>query len=121
MTRLTEKIDNKVLPYDMKKQDNLIDYIIKTTTKLGQYEDIDEELGITYEIIYKCATQGFYEKVYVFNEPRYVFTYAKYVDFENKKLVRISYNDWDETYSEKEYLFENYGKTWSLRKEDLER
>ena len=74
---------------------------IQMWNKLGQLEDIEDELGIDLIILFKMIRDGFYIKtsddiLFFKNEDKYEML-KKYKDFTN-----------------------DYGKTWALTKEELE-
>lgn len=76
--------------------------------KLGEIEDAEEELGTDFLILSKAKKHGIYRKMADGIEfyPRYVL--SVYIDY-------IMVN----TSGKQLYLFE-YGKTWALKKEELE-
>lgn len=76
--------------------------------KLGQLEDIEEELGIEFITLFKALFEGFYYKD--------AFGNIEYFSKELLKLIREK-NDFNKVIEE----FKNYGKTWALTKEELEK
>lgn len=83
--------------------------------KLGQLEDIEEELGIDLITFVKLNKT---DKIYDKEEEN--FMYYDYIDFENKRLVCV--DDFDEmscSHLEYYYYFKDYGKKWALTKEEL--
>ena len=92
--------------------------------KLGQVEDIEEELGIDIKIFIMALLNGIYVKVD-----------GKIIDFTNSVgwLWKFDKNDsWYDEERPNEYYFaiiyrhvnefymKDYGKTWALTKEELE-
>ena len=95
--RLTEK-ENYIKKHNINELD--------LWNKLGQLEDIEDELGIGLDILYKLLVRGCYYKCN--NEILYTFGN---VDVTNK-IIHTIYN--------KDLFFKDYGKTWALTKEELE-
>ena len=89
-----------------------VDELMDVSNKLGQYEDIDEELGIDLITLFKVIKNGFYTNFYTKN--RYCAPCYNIVKLE---LKRIQVNDYDECFS---VNFKDYGKTWALTREELE-
>lgn len=83
--------------------------------KLGQLEDIEDELGIDLITLFKALKQGFYYKDKE-RKCRSCFVSAHFGSIELKNAgIRYS------TISNNKYFyFKDYGKTWSLIKEELE-
>jgi len=82
--------------------------------KLGELEDIEDELGISLITLFKAYTDGFYVK----GEEE-----KQYIDFENS-LNAIAFKNKEMFYGHKwsfQYVkLYDYGKTWALTKEELE-
>lgn len=82
--------------------------------KLGQLEDIEEELGIDLITLFKALKNGVYVKM------------DGYIDFhrvgidENTQLRTFSFSQIDGVQFDYFLDFENYGKTWALTKGELE-
>lgn len=78
--------------------------------KLGQLEDIEDELGIDLITLFKAQTEGFYVKTVcgIFS----VLLREWRFDLIKKEIHRITFSD--------HYYFKDYGKTWALTKEELE-
>ena len=126
--RLTEKIkendywDKMELNYGQNNTGRIID-------KLGQLEDIEEELGVGLTVIWKAIINGFYGTMYgVLKEDANtnnwdpIFYELKNIDIKkyDGQLAFIHYLG-DLSYSDfLVYKFEDYGKTWALTKEELE-
>lgn len=81
--------------------------------KLGQLEDIEEELGIDLVTLFKAYSNGFYVK----GEEE-----KQYIDFENP-LNAVAFKNREMFYGHKwtyQYVkLNDYGKTWALTKEEL--
>ena len=117
--RLTEKIfvNNKFSHYGTKAleqpenydRNSLIklDNTAEIVDKLGQLEDIEEELGIDLITLFKALKNGVWFKDKN-SEVRYSFNITNYV---GEKRIQIG----DETFRR----FQDYGKTWALTKEEL--
>ena len=114
-------------------------------TKLGKLEDIEEELGISLEILFKALGNGFWAKVknYVKTRPydysgdrganddlwkqdgyKVIFIKCKkqetVVDFTKNKCIMVTSHEDCKYYGHKwSFLFKSYGKTWALTKEEL--
>ena len=92
-----------------------IDECIK---KLGQLEDIEEELGIDLITFFKALKNG----VYYFTQGNQL---TKDKVMVNNTNISVEYGKTSfcfVTYFEFELLyFKDYGKTWSLDKKDLEK
>ena len=106
MERLTEKAE-----IGYREKDN--DYSIKVSIqKLGQLEDIEQELGIPLEVLFKALKEGIYWD-YKHREPEDVSFRLCY-----KELI-VRYSCFGET--DYEYLeLKDYGFTWALTREELE-
>lgn len=100
--------------------------ISECSSKLGQLEDIEEELGIDLitliNILINIFDKGFYISIHAFgSKERYTFhNDARYMKLSiaSKSLILYHYAWSDEEYTE--YYFKDYGKTWALTKEELE-
>ena len=132
MNRLTERKTNYP---SCDKNGNLerVDYIeIKNKAlaeeKLCPLEDVEEELGIYLITLYKALNKGFYIKyndkiihifpdknitvnfwyntINVFIPPKFFIDCKKGTDYLSEEI-------------DEEYWFKDYGKTWSLTKEEL--
>lgn len=101
--RLTNKSD--LLGYTRKFND--IDIIRKMTHKLGQLEDIEEELGIDLLTLFKALKQGYIW----YDEEKYKIE-CLYV----KPQIHLYVAD-----GVGGCYMEDYGKTWALTKEELEK
>ena len=81
--------------------------------KLGQLEDIEEELGIDLITLFRALKQGFYVKTKDINEGLISLVKAKDIREINIIIKSITFNDFDIVF------FEDYGKTWALTREEL--
>ena len=113
--RLTEKINGK---YCYKNQ-----AFIHTnmTKKLGQLEDIEEELGIDLVTLFEAFKNG----IYCFNENKEIFfeKIEHFVPCMEKQLhtrgkLSIIHGVKSEG-KEKHFAIKDYGKTWALTVEEL--
>ena len=102
------------------------------SSKLGPYEDIEDELGIDLRLLHKILTQTIY---FIEEHPEYSEEYVKEngkVYFVNKGNVEQSIvQDCGEFFlrlrwlqglkgiQEKMFPLNEYGKTWALTKEEL--
>ena len=97
------KADNKRFVFDMK------DYR-KACQKLGQLEDVEEELGIDLITLFKALKNGIYTKT------------KNGISFKRSNDLRIRphTNQWQLYYFSYSRVFtKDYGKTWALTKEEL--
>lgn len=102
------------------------DLLTRVLQKLGQLEDIEEELGIDLITLFKALKEGIveaqdlkYEQEYrtfpalIWTKPTDNFKYTEYEkNYEGFCLYDEHYGNY--------FYFVDYKKTWSLRKEDLE-
>ena len=102
--RFTEKT---IYGYEIK------DCIEMATYKLSQLEDIEEELGIDLIILFKALTKGIYRKTnydIVFYNPS------------SMSITKTPHFGWCLYHRSYTRLFpKDYGKTWALTKEELEK
>lgn len=85
-----------------------------TATKLGQLEDIEEELGIDLLTLIKAFRSGIYVKI------DGEIDYIQYVSiFKKRKWHLYSSSTFWGKYDI--CLVKDYGKTWALTKEELEK
>ena len=86
-------------------------YFNQIHDKLSKLEDLEEELGISLEVIFKALEKGFYYKS---KTPDEIFMYPQInttIGHQNGEWF-IGYYTW--------WLTKDYGKTWALTKEELE-
>ena len=83
--------------------------LMESPSKLGQLEDIEEELGIDLITLFKALKNGIYTKVW----KNYAFGNELTIDMRQKCFSFKEYQC-----SAKAY-FKDYGKTWALTKEEL--
>ena len=91
--------------------------------KLGQLEDIEDELGIDLITLFKALKSGVYRwRIDVYGDYDKSFNKKVFQDVEldisSKKLYHISEISGTPTW---ELKLKDYGKTWSLTKEELEK
>lgn len=99
--RFTTKIvNNYIVP------DNEENIITKSLNKLGQLEDIEEELGIDLITLFKALKNGVWVKAFV--GIVFIQVSCNYFAFLNNEIAPMI------------YYFKDYGKTWALTKEELE-
>lgn len=86
--------------------------------KLGQLEDIEEELGIDLVILFKALKYGVY---YFTNGTQltrdYVWLISNYVSGGFHEKLSYSFIT---AFEKQSLLFNDYGKTWAITKEELE-
>lgn len=112
--RLTkyEPNDESMFPYKLKDEE--LSTELDSLHKLGQLEDIEEEIGIDLIILFKALKNGIYWKDD--NGKFYYFDLkGSVLDFNEKMIVD---NPIDDVYGET-FLLKEYGKTWALTKEEL--
>lgn len=83
-------------------------YPISVMNKLGQLEDIEEELGIDLITLFKALKNGIWLK----DEKDQFIPYHCLL---RDDFILVLYED----IYKKEYLLKDYGKTWALTKEEL--
>ena len=108
MAEIIEISDNK----DFIKEQNQINIY----NKLADLEDIEEEAGISLNILFKACKNGFYY------ENCGIISYACKQDngeiyFNSKNIIYLerNYFETDVDY----YALKDYGKTWALTEEEL--
>jgi len=105
MKRFTEKDPTFLGGYTITQEVVETNNTSPLIAKLGIIEDLEEHFGIDMEVIAKAILNGIYG---------YSITgEIIHVDFDYTAL-----NEACLTFNE---VFKSYGKTWSLRKEDLEK
>ena len=118
----------------MKIDKSYEDTIETIADKLGQLEDIEEELGIDLITLFKALKNGVWTKrLFYDSEWRRYHTFEEANVIEKKSIAinTICCSDWTVENQHKEFIFEvqgsifyelrlrDYGKTWSLDKNDL--
>lgn len=115
MTRLTRKVNYDGIHYgspDGIPCDNL-EHLEKVYTKLGQLEDIEEELGIDLITLFKALKQGYI--YYPINCPNDCYKYKIECIYMKPRIHLYVADGVGGCY------MEDYGKTWALTKEELEK
>ena len=115
MSRLTNKHFSINPPRSIKKCRQ--DFYIAVEDKLRRLEDIEDKLGIDLITLSKALTNGVWVKLEYFGckTTNIVFEKAFYfgkVIGEEKPVIRAEC---------REYYLKDYGKTWALTKEELEK
>jgi hypothetical protein len=106
--------------------------LIRANQKLGKLEDIEEELGISLEVLFKALKDGIWYKE-SYEEKHDGYSLVKYDDtkiyYENHVDICKYLNGsrkihlflpFDNGYNGGNYCLKDYGKTWSLTREELE-
>ena len=119
--RLTKKEKNRLASYGYTECDYLLNGTprVKALNKLGQLEDVEDELGIDLVTLFKAIKQGYiYDKFYK------VDVMSVDADREQNLLVDFANNCFYNCAVcgkyDRSYYFSDYGKTWVLTKEELE-
>ena len=118
MNRLTKDLRNQYKDYWYREDlEQVCDKEQIVLTKLGQLEDIEEEIGIDLITLFKALKNGCFAKEtfdymgkkqtqIIFTE----FTQLYYTDDLDDYLIHIRTID---------YYLKDYGKTWALTEEEL--
>lgn len=112
MNRLTEKKDG--LYYDIEEC-----VVSNCSQKLGQLEDIEEELGIDLITLFKALKNGFWhidEKKHIYKTKRNKGNCGAMCYYASLDCI-IAEDVFDDQYI---YRLKDYGKVWALTKEELE-
>ena len=119
MNRLTEK--NMLTKSDLycMEIDCELDTVAKWHNKLSQLEDIEEELGIDLITLFKALKNG----VYYFTiggqlTKDYVWLVDNYISIAARDKLSYSFRT---AFEGQTLLFQDYGKTWALDKQTLEK
>lgn len=120
--RLTRYQGEKYLyKYVNVDRDTLSGYI-QILNKLGQLEDIEDELGVDLITLFKAMNEQ--QCIYYVGGNHIIefecfcneyFYHYKNIDFQHKSLNIFT----DVCHLEKRLYFKDYGKTWALTKEEL--
>lgn len=98
-----------------KLKNDRYEIIENAVDKLGELEDIEEKIGISLEILFKAMEKGIYYVGRSSSEKEILFAEPNHVTLEKHKG---HYTIWV-NHDTAEY-FEDYGKTWSLGKKEIE-
>ena len=116
--------NNKPIYLDGKNFNESLDTFREIVNKLGQLEDIEEELGIDLILLGKAFKQG-YIFLDIKENNKGISKIEKFevggILFDNEsKVWRLTNNDtYDGAYWGSLATNKNYGKTWALTKEEL--
>lgn len=121
MKRFAIKTNNINRPYRIAYHDSLTNktYLVYSNypfvKKLGELEDIEEELGIDLITLFKALTDGVYDI-----EKKQI----REISYINKRFIGYigdSIGNGDADYPDIQYCYriKDYGKTWALTKEEL--
>lgn len=118
--RLLEKNNLVVGGYQPKMSGNGMEGQSAILCKLGQLEDIEEELGIELLTLFKALKNGIYYKETLSGRiyEKYINEFL-YISFEDKALIYLTDDFAHSTSMFMYYEFDDYGKTWALTKEEL--
>ena len=122
MERLTKKLTDNYYTYNCGTNEFIQGGCGDYCNKLGKLEDIEDELGISLEVLFKALKDGVYKKInnqiwkcydldihYNISEQKYMLNAYS---IENIETFEASY--------ETTIYIEDYGKTWFLTKEELD-
>lgn len=109
--RLTKK--GKTIPYTREYAD--ADCIRKITRKLGQIEDIEDELGVELLTLARASKEGIYV-----DEGKYCHTNDLVIRYVEGEKLSFRSESIDFFLAVQIYYYKDYGKTWALTKEELE-
>lgn len=114
MNRLTKYEPNtgSMFPYRLKDEE--LSTKLDSIHKLGELEDIEEELGIELTVLFSALKNG----VYYFAPDGqlihdYVYLISNYMDIGVHEKLSFSFKTFIENQT---LLFEDYGKTWAVNK-----
>lgn len=107
--RLTEKKENGF--YELKKGQEIYgeENGIRLVQIVGEYEDIEEELGISLVTLFKALNRCYTED-----------SHKGTAMIINHEEIGIKYQINDYSWNSKICKIKDYGKTWALTKEELE-
>lgn len=88
----------------------------KAINKLGKLEDIEQELGIPLEVLFKALKEGVWMKSLNYKD--------KTISYHKQCVLNHQFKEWILWIGEYENTFmrelKDYGKTWALNSEELE-
>ena len=116
--RLTKKQNDHYLPIG-----HLYEDVQNGYNKLGQLEDIEEELGVDLIVLFKALKNGIiYKTDYGYDEGDYHWNYidAKYISLGMSYYEPFLVIKLEQQPDIEQLELSNYGKTWALTKEELE-
>ena len=94
-----------------KQRDYTCEEIFDVLQKLGQLEDIEDELGIDLITLFKAISNGIYVKTKNGISKHYTIHFMRW---QQTKKYCLYYRPYSHIW------FKDYGKTWTLTKEELE-
>ena len=120
MNRLTEykPRTNSMFPYVLK--DDELRTELDSIHKLGQLEDLEEEIGMELKVYHKLMNMLYCSKpniLYVKDKNTIVQVGILEIDYCKKKIIFYKDSSYNDDYV---YGFDQYGKTFALTKEELE-
>lgn len=131
MSRLTEKNIKSGIYYPLETESTYDECKMNCVRKLGQLEDIEEEMGCPIETLTKAIKNGIWiipphseKRIPIFvRHPYLIFEESinKEGEMENKPLFLFMYRFDEYIHNSGYYFLEDCGKTWALTKEELER
>ena len=83
--------------------------------KLGQLEDVEEELGIDLITLFKALKNGIWVKF----DDDFGFTGKPHIVIHKDKATDLCFRDKKWWIQENDFYLKDYGKTWALTKEEL--
>ena len=129
MSRLTKKIkDNLYYPIALGDSYELTNS--KIQDKLGQHEDIEDELGVDLITLFKAIHNGVWAKnskqgIHFISLIDWACEVSKMRNIDGTTYLKPLYqfNVWEGNNEDRDkftYYLKDYGKTWALTKEELE-
>lgn len=120
MNRLTkyEPNDESMFPYKLKDEE--LSTKLDSIHKLGQLEDVEDEIGMELKVYHKLMNMlycGKHNMLYVKDKDTIVQVSILEIDYCKKKIIFYKDSSYNDDYV---YGFIQYGKTWALTKEELE-
>lgn len=128
--RLTNNNGRLYVPmYEKKEAQISVNYhkYVNMYNKLADLEDIEDELRIDLITLFKAINEGAYFKRFV--KGKVIAIEHHYIWFDLLRQIRYKDKDEGEVYislngaycNDYEYKLKDYGKTWALTKEELEK